>query len=97
VETEQVARLRAFKGARDESAVTAALERIRTTCRDGDPGSGAAGAGAGGYPKSAAELGLDATNVMPALVHAALCGCTLGEMTQAIADVCGRYEGGPEW
>ncbi len=27
----------------------------------------------------------------------ALCGCTLGEMVQAMADVYGRYTGGPEW
>ena len=50
-----------------------------------------------GYPKSAAELGLDPTNVMPALIHAALCACTLGEMTGAMAEIYGRYGGGPEW
>jgi methylmalonyl-CoA mutase N-terminal domain/subunit len=93
VETEQVDRLTRFKAGRDAGAVEAALERIRATCRDGDPGS----QGAAGYPASAAALGLHPTNVMPALIHAALCGCTLGEMTQAIADVCGRYGGGPEW
>jgi methylmalonyl-CoA mutase, N-terminal domain len=36
-------------------------------------------------------------NVMPALVEAALGRCTLGEMVQAMADVYGRYAGGPEW
>lgn len=36
-------------------------------------------------------------NVMPSLVDAALANCTLGEMVQAIADVYGRYTGGPEW
>ena len=36
-------------------------------------------------------------NVMPALVEAALANCTLGEMVQAMADVYGRYTGGPEW
>jgi methylmalonyl-CoA mutase N-terminal domain/subunit len=40
---------------------------------------------------------LHATNVMPALVEGALCNCTLGEMVQAMADVYGRYTGGPEW
>ena len=36
-------------------------------------------------------------NVMPALVEGALANCTLGEMVQAMADVYGRYSGGPEW
>jgi methylmalonyl-CoA mutase N-terminal domain/subunit len=36
-------------------------------------------------------------NVMPALVDGALADCTLGEMVQALADVYGRYAGGPEW
>jgi methylmalonyl-CoA mutase N-terminal domain/subunit len=36
-------------------------------------------------------------NVMPALVDASLHRCTLGEMVQAMADVYGRYTGGPEW
>jgi methylmalonyl-CoA mutase N-terminal domain/subunit len=46
------------------------------------------------------RLRLDARegrNVMPALVEAALGRCTLGEMVQAMADVYGRYAGGPEW
>jgi methylmalonyl-CoA mutase N-terminal domain/subunit len=36
-------------------------------------------------------------NVMPSLVEGALNKCTLGEMVQAMADVFGRYSGGPEW
>ena len=36
-------------------------------------------------------------NVMPALVAASLARCTLGEQVQAMADVYGRYSGGPEW
>jgi methylmalonyl-CoA mutase N-terminal domain/subunit len=36
-------------------------------------------------------------NVMPSLVDAAHRKCTLGEMVQAMADVFGRYSGGPEW
>ena len=36
-------------------------------------------------------------NVMPALVAGAHARCTLGEMVQAMADVFGRYSGGPEW
>jgi len=36
-------------------------------------------------------------NVMPALVEGATAKCTLGEMVQALADVYGRYTGGPEW
>lgn len=36
-------------------------------------------------------------NVMTSLVDASLARCTLGEMVQAMADVFGRYSGGPEW
>jgi len=36
-------------------------------------------------------------NVMPALVEASLVRCTLGEQVQAMADIYGRYSGGPEW
>ncbi len=36
-------------------------------------------------------------NTMPALVAAAHGRCTLGEMVNAMADVFGRYKGGPEW
>lgn len=36
-------------------------------------------------------------NVMPTLVAGAHARCTLGEMVQAMADVYGRYSGGPEW
>ncbi len=36
-------------------------------------------------------------NVMPALVDASLANCTLGEQVQAMADIYGRYTGGPEW
>jgi len=34
---------------------------------------------------------------MQSLVDASLARCTLGEMVQAMADVFGRYSGGPEW
>jgi methylmalonyl-CoA mutase N-terminal domain/subunit len=44
--------------------------------------------------RSAARAG---KNVMPALVDGAHRKCTLGEMVQAMADVYGRYSGGPEW
>jgi methylmalonyl-CoA mutase N-terminal domain/subunit len=44
--------------------------------------------------RAAAQKG---QNVMPALVDGALANCTLGEMVQALADVYGRYSGGPEW
>lgn len=39
----------------------------------------------------------ESKNVMPALVDGALANCTLGEMVQAMADIYGRYSGGPEW
>ena len=83
VETDQCDRLAKFKARRDAAAVKHALERIRTTCRNGDP--------------EAEKQGLDKHNVMPALVDGALANCTLGEMVQAMADVYGRYSGGPEW
>ncbi|MEL6796038.1 MAG: methylmalonyl-CoA mutase family protein, partial [Planctomycetota bacterium] len=44
--------------------------------------------------RSAARAG---ENVMPTLVEGALANCTLGEMVQAMADIYGRYAGGPEW
>jgi methylmalonyl-CoA mutase, N-terminal domain len=83
VETDQNSRLETFKGKRDAKRVAAALERIRTACRSGDP--------------EAERAGLNKFNVMPALVDGALANCTLGEMVQAMADVYGRYTGGPEW
>ncbi|MCZ6834456.1 MAG: methylmalonyl-CoA mutase family protein [Planctomycetota bacterium] len=39
----------------------------------------------------------DDENVMPSLIEASLANCTMGEMVQALADVYGRYTGGPEW
>ncbi len=83
VETDQCSRLAAFKSRRDRAGVEAALDRIRETCRSGDPANVA--------------QGLAKDNVMPALVDGALANCTLGEMVQAMADVYGRYTGGPEW
>jgi len=43
------------------------------------------------------EVSRQDENVMDALVGASLSRCTLGEMVQAMADVFGRYSGGPEW
>jgi methylmalonyl-CoA mutase N-terminal domain/subunit len=95
VEVEQCDRLTKFKAARDKSKVARALGNIRSACQgkaytlindlpgmDRQQGTGAA---------------MHKTNVMPALVDAALAHCTLGEMVQAMADVYGRYTGGPEW
>lgn len=39
----------------------------------------------------------DDENVMPSLIDASEAKCTLGEMVQAMADIYGRYTGGPEW
>jgi len=39
----------------------------------------------------------DGANLMPSLVEGSLAKCTMGEMVQALADVYGRYTGGPEW
>ena len=43
------------------------------------------------------EAARDEKNVMPYLVEASLANCTLGEQVQAMADMYGRYTGGPEW
>ncbi|MFM9957726.1 MAG: methylmalonyl-CoA mutase [Phycisphaerales bacterium] len=83
VEVDQCERLADFKKRRDQKAVNAALERIRAACQHGDP--------------EAERAGMHKHNVMPALVAAAEHNCTLGEMVQAMADVYGRYSGGPEW
>jgi methylmalonyl-CoA mutase N-terminal domain/subunit len=83
VETDQCDRLTKFKTRRDASGVKKALDRIRETARKGDPALEA--------------QGLNKFNLMPALVDGALANCTLGEMVQAMADVYGRYTGGPEW
>lgn len=83
VETDQVDRLTKFKAKRDTAGVKKALDRIRETARKGDPALEA--------------QGLDTFNLMPALVDGAQANCTLGEMVQAMADVYGRYTGGPEW
>ena len=39
----------------------------------------------------------DDANVMPSLIDASHANCTLGEMVRAMADIFGRYTGGPEW
>jgi methylmalonyl-CoA mutase N-terminal domain/subunit len=104
VETEQVERLAAFRKRRDAGRVGRALDNLRAACRGERfallnplPLEGAGERGAGATPDDAGPFGLHATNVMPALIDAALCDCTLGEMVQAMADVHGRYSGGPEW
>ena len=91
VEVDQVARLKTFKARRDPMMVERALQNIRLACR-------------GDAYTPVNELGIDVvasgihkTNVMPALVDGALANCTLGEMVQAMADIYGRYNGGPEW
>jgi len=92
VEVDQCERLAAFKKRRDAGEVERALDAIRAACRGKRV--------AYQKPEVSGLAGLDtlhATNVMPALIDAALCNCTLGEMVQAMADVYGRYNGGPEW
>jgi len=96
VEVEQCARLSAFKARRDADKVKRALDNVRAACQSKPMVSqfaelpwGAASGGGG--------AALHATNVMPALIEGALANCTLGEMVQAMADIYGRYSGGPEW
>jgi methylmalonyl-CoA mutase, N-terminal domain len=93
VEVQQVERLTAFKSRRDQGKVRQALDNIRAVCQ-GKP-----------FTPICPEIStlqaqisrLHATNLMPALVDGALANCSLGEMVQAMADVYGRYTGGPEW
>ncbi|NUQ68610.1 MAG: methylmalonyl-CoA mutase [Phycisphaerales bacterium] len=87
VEVRQVERLAAFKAKRNKDEVKKALDNIRAACQ-GKPVTLR-------HPMPTAAM--HATNVMPALVDGALSHCTLGEMVQAMADVYGRYTGGPEW
>jgi methylmalonyl-CoA mutase, N-terminal domain len=91
VEVQQTSRLTKFKANRDPNKVTQALSNIRSAAQ--------------GNPKPCMNVAmcnvpcgnLAKTNIMPALIDAALAKCTLGEMVQALADVYGRYNGGPEW
>ena len=98
VEVDQCERLAAFKKRRDAGEVQRALDAIRAACR-GTRLSGNELRALGSGNADAAKLagGVHATNVMPALVNGALANCTLGEMVQAMADIYGRYSGGPEW
>jgi methylmalonyl-CoA mutase N-terminal domain/subunit len=97
VEIEQCERLARFKGARDKAKVARALDNIRSASR------GQRYTLQHELPGIPATLGaetaafLHATNVMPALIDGALAHATLGEMVQAMADIYGRYSGGPEW
>ncbi|MEM8834481.1 MAG: methylmalonyl-CoA mutase family protein [Planctomycetota bacterium] len=93
VEVDQCDRLSAFKKNRDDAKVNTALDRIRMIVQGKGDDAPAPDSG------SACERfgGLHETNVMPALIDGALAGCTLGEMVQAMADIYGRYTGGPEW
>jgi methylmalonyl-CoA mutase N-terminal domain/subunit len=88
VELEQCDRLAKFKSRRDPAAVARALDNIRSAAQ-GKPSS------TFHFPLSTSSL--HPSNVMPALVDGALANCTLGEMVQAMADIYGRYTGGPEW
>ena len=93
VETVQHERLSAFKADRDMGQVERALDNIRAACR-GEAYELVNDLPAGLDPKGSA---LHATNVMPALIDGSLARCSLGEMVQAMADIYGRYSGGPEW
>lgn len=98
VEEQQNARLADFKRRRDPALVAKALDNIRDICQGKPPRHTLGLLKAGTLTTSnPAEAGLHATNVMPALVEGSLANCTLGEMVQAMADIYGRYTGGPEW
>lgn len=109
VEEQQCARLAKFRAERDAGAVKRALDAIRAAARGGSlpspTGRGAGGEGSslpspsgrGARGEGASSSGLSPDNVMPALIAGAHARCTLGEMVQAMADVYGRYTGGPEW
>ena len=94
VEVEQNKRLADFKARRDAKAVERALENIRAACQSKPVTIQNPQLNSVLSPQPSA---LHPTNVMPALIDAALANCTLGEMVQAMADIYGRYTGGPEW
>ena len=73
--------------------VKASLESGLISDTNGGPHTGDTGS------IDSAEIGDTARTGPPAcaLVDGALANCTLGEMVQAMADVYGRYTGGPEW
>ncbi len=97
VEVQQCARLADFKKRRDPAKVAKALDNIRAACQ-GKPSTPLSSELSGsGSSLIAHRSSLHPTNVMPALIDGALANCTLGEMVQAMADVYGRYTGGPEW
>jgi methylmalonyl-CoA mutase N-terminal domain/subunit len=97
VEVEQVKTLAAFKAKRDKAKVAAALANIRLACQGKAWSSLCDNLPWSGTKEGSIGAKQHATNVMPTLVEGALCNCTLGEMVQAMADVYGRYTGGPEW
>jgi methylmalonyl-CoA mutase N-terminal domain/subunit len=97
VEVEQVKTLAAFKAKRDKAKVAAALANIRLACQGKAWSSLCDNLPWSGTKEGSVGAKQHATNVMPTLVEGALCNCTLGEMVQAMADVYGRYTGGPEW
>ncbi len=93
VENVQCDRLSAFKNSRDQDKVNRALDNIRAVARG--EADKVTPLDSDFYQKAAESIAPD--NVMPALIDAAHAKCTLGEMVQAMADVYGRYNGGPEW
>jgi methylmalonyl-CoA mutase N-terminal domain/subunit len=95
VEVDQIARLTKFKQSRDQAKVQRALDTIRSVCQGRAMTSQFSELPWGG--PGGPSTGLHTTNVMPALIEGALAHCTLGEMVQAMADIYGRYSGGPEW
>jgi len=98
VEVNQCDQLAKFKKARDASKVKQALDNIRAACQ-GKPVPTIHDLPCSSSPSAKCQVpsALHPTNVMPALIDGALCGCTMGEMVQAMADIYGRYSGGPEW
>jgi methylmalonyl-CoA mutase N-terminal domain/subunit len=97
VEIEQNQRLAAFKAKRDAAQVAKALENIRLACQSKAWSSLFTDLPWSSTPDVSKAANIHATNVMPALIEGALANCTLGEMVQAMADIYGRYAGGPEW
>ncbi len=93
VEEVQNQRLSTFREQRDDARAQQALENIRIACRGKTDGIKPIDEKT--YHEAAS--GVSAGNVMPALIDASIANCTLGEMVQAMADVFGRYTGGPEW
>jgi methylmalonyl-CoA mutase len=105
VRTGQVARIEKVRRERDEAKCHAALRALTEAARQGDQAKPGGGAGEAGRqtappPPSTAPLpqqaGGGSQNLLALAVEAARARATLGEISDALEEVWGRYETVPE-